>query len=108
MVRESGAVAAACFAFWRHSCACLAGKVCRYERFTREPGLKTALAYEAIFQTPISKLFPGLYEKIQSQVKARAKMLEGRNSGGNANRLETLKRQTLTSIASVEPDRQLK
>ncbi|MEI6786309.1 MAG: hypothetical protein WCQ21_35970, partial [Verrucomicrobiota bacterium] len=67
-----------------------------------------ALAYEAIFQTPISKLFPGLYEKIQSQVKARAKMLEGRNSGGNANRLETLKRQTLTGIASVEPDRQLK
>ena len=101
-------MAAACFAFWRHSCACLAGKVWRYERFTREPGLKSALAYEAIFQTPISKLFPGLYEKIQSQVKARAKMLEGRNSGGNANRLETLKRQTLTGIASVEPDRQLK
>ena len=83
-------------------------KVCRYERFTREPGLKTALAYEAIFQKPISKPFPALYEKIQSQVKARAKRLEGRNSGGNANRLGTLKRQTLTGIASTEAESHLK
>jgi hypothetical protein len=100
-------VAAACLAFWRHSCACLAGKVCRYERFTREPGLKTALAYEAIFQKPISKLFPGLYEKIQSQVKARAQSWEAKNSSADPSRLGIQKRQKLAGIASLEPDRQL-
>src|SRR4051794_13547660 len=39
-------------------------KVCRNERFVREPSLATALAYQAIFQRPASELFGGLYEEI--------------------------------------------
>src|SRR2546422_8231312 len=50
-------------------------KVCRYERFAREPSLETALAFEAIFQRPASELFGGLYQKVQQEVAARAKTL---------------------------------
>src|ERR1039458_10278598 len=48
-------------------------KVCRYERFVREPSLETALAFEAIFQRSVSELFPGLYQKVEQEVAARAK-----------------------------------
>src|ERR1039457_6727515 len=50
-------------------------KVCRYERFVREPSLATALAYEAIFKRLVSELFPGLYQKVEQEVAARAKPL---------------------------------
>src|ERR1041384_6782549 len=50
-------------------------KVCRHERFVREPSLATALAYEAILQRPVSELFGGLYKKIEQEVAARAKTL---------------------------------
>src|SRR3954464_4298773 len=50
-------------------------KACRYERFLRQPGLETALAYVAIFQKQIHDLFPGLYEQIRQRVVMRARIL---------------------------------
>src|ERR1044071_2939867 len=50
-------------------------KVCRYERFVREPSLQTALAFEVIFQKPVRELFAGLYRRVERQVVARAKVL---------------------------------
>src|SRR5262249_215108 len=57
------------------------GKVCRYERFLRQPTLETALACEAIFRTSVSELFPGLYQKVERAVAGRAKILAERKSG---------------------------
>lgn len=50
-------------------------KVCRDEKSVREPSLQTALAYEAIYQRPTRELFAGLYEKVEQEVAARAKIL---------------------------------
>src|SRR3954466_6693937 len=50
-------------------------KVCRYERFVREPNLETILAYEAIFQKPARELFAGLYQRVEQEIAARAKVL---------------------------------
>ncbi len=83
-------------------------KVCRHERFMREPGLETALAYEAIFQRSVSELFPGLYQKIQMQVKARAKSLGYKRFAGGTSSLTNRKRQTLAAIAASEPKNKLK
>ena len=47
-------------------------KVCRYERFNRQPTLETALAFEVIFQKPVSESFGGLYQKVEEEVAARA------------------------------------
>src|ERR1041384_3504983 len=55
------------------------GKVCRYERFVRQPSLETALAYEAIFRRSVSELFPGLYQKVERDVAERAKILGERD-----------------------------
>jgi transcriptional regulator with XRE-family HTH domain len=82
-------------------------KVCRYERFFREPGLQTALAYEAIFDRPISELFPGLFEKIEREVKERARKLQAKEFGGNSSRLTARKRQSLARIAASDLKNQL-
>ena len=61
-------------------------KVCRDERFVREPSLKTALAYEAIFQKPVRELFSGLYQEVEQEVVARAKTLANRMDRNTSNR----------------------
>lgn len=50
-------------------------KVSRYERFAREPSLKTALEYEAIFQRSVSELFGGMYQDAEQNVVKRAQLL---------------------------------
>ena len=75
-------------------------KVCRYERFVREPSLETALAYEAIFQRPVRELFGGLYQRIEKEVAARAKTLTYKKERHKPNRQTAQKRQTLLDIAA--------
>jgi transcriptional regulator with XRE-family HTH domain len=67
-------------------------KVWRYERFLQEPGLQTALAYEAIFHRPVSELFPVLFEEAQMEVRARAKKLEQKEFRGKTSRVTARKR----------------
>lgn len=74
-------------------------KVCRHERFVREPSLATALAYQAIFQKPASELFRGIYQKIEQDVAARAKALSYRKDYQRPTRGNTKKLRELTSIA---------
>lgn len=50
-------------------------KVCRYEKFVRQPTLETALALEVIFQRPVSEIFGGLYQQVEEEVTARARAL---------------------------------
>jgi len=75
-------------------------KICRYERFAREPSLQTALAFEAIFQRPTSELFGGLYQKVQQEVAARAKTLTNKVDREKPNRWTAHRRQILADIAS--------
>ena len=73
-------------------------RVCRDERFVREPSLKTALAYEAIFQKPARELFSGLYQQIEQEVVARAKTLANRIDGPNPTRPTARKLQVIGDI----------
>ena len=74
-------------------------KVCRYERFVREPSLQTALAYEVIFKTSVSELFGGLYENIEKEVAERAKILSAK-SGGRPGAQTLRKREALLALAA--------
>jgi transcriptional regulator with XRE-family HTH domain len=76
-------------------------KVCRYERFVREPGLATALAYEAIFKRSVSELFPGLYQKAEREVAVRAKALAARMNRGKSNQRAARKREVLADLAAL-------
>ena len=78
-------------------------KVCRYERFVREPSLETALACEAIFKTSASELFGGLYQKVEREVAERAKMLAERNRHGSRGAHTARKRQSLAELAAFNP-----
>ena len=44
----------------------------RYERRRSLPGIKTALACQAVLGAPVSELLPGTYEAIAQEVNRRA------------------------------------
>jgi transcriptional regulator with XRE-family HTH domain len=75
-------------------------KVCRYERFARAPSLETAMAYEVIFQKPISEIFPGLFKRIEREVAARAKAMSYRTDLRKSTPKASRKLRIVTSIAS--------
>jgi len=77
-------------------------KVSLHERFAQEPNLKTAFAYEAVFQRTASELFSGVYQKVEREVTARAKVLIARIDSQKPNRKTTYKRLMLMKIAGIE------
>ena len=74
-------------------------KACRYERFVREPSLRTALAYAAIFHKPVTELFAGLYQTMETEVAGRAKALAHEAEKQKPTRQVLHRRATLTKIA---------
>lgn len=50
-------------------------KISRHERYLREPCLRTALAYAALFQVPARELFAGIHEQVAAEVEKRARLL---------------------------------
>jgi|APCry1669193128_1035447.scaffolds.fasta_scaffold22037_2 transcriptional regulator with XRE-family HTH domain len=80
-------------------------KVCRDENFARAPSLQDAMAYEAIYGRPVRELFAGVYQQIEQDVAARAKILNFRKI-----RKPDLRRQEaiiqLARKASVNPSNQ--
>jgi len=75
--------------------------VCRHERFLREPTLATALAYEVIFKRSASELFGGLYQRIEGEIIARAKILYGKAGGRKLNQRTTHKHRMLSDLAGI-------
>ena len=76
-------------------------KVCRYERFVRNPSLESALAYEAIFKRSVSELFPGLYQKAEREVAVRAKSLAERSDRRKTSRQAARKREALADLITL-------
>lgn len=73
--------------------------VSRHERSESVPDLLTALAYGAIFRIPISEIFPGLCQTIETEIEEHLAKLEtdlgrstakGRNAFPVARKLEFL------------------
>lgn len=71
-------------------------KISRHERYVRQPGLTTALAYEVIFRVSVRRLFAGLYEDAERRV--------GRRAGVLSRKLTTVASTPLTSrkVATLE------
>ncbi len=74
-------------------------KVCRYERSARAPNLETVFAYEIIFNQSGRELFPKLYERIERDIAARAKVLRHRVARRPARRTRK-QQQLLTRLAA--------
>src|SRR5881397_730442 len=61
-------------------------KVSRYERLARRPSLETAFAYEAVFGVPARELFAGVYEKVEEEIRKRARVLAGKLTSAKPDR----------------------
>ena len=77
-----------------------AAKVCRYERFLRDPSFETLLALKIIFQRPADDLFGGSYQKIDLEVRKRARQLIQKLSKDKQSPSRDRKLQTLKAIIS--------
>jgi len=73
-------------------------KVSRYERRSRQPSLETALAYEAVLGVPARELFAGVYEKVEEEIKKRARLLSGNVSAAQTNRETERKMKALSML----------
>jgi transcriptional regulator with XRE-family HTH domain len=80
-----------------------ASPISRYEHFHSIPGLLTALAYHAVFQTSPPELFGGKYQKVARMVRRRAKRLLKNLAKGPQNPRTARKLVLLRSIAG-EPE----
>ena len=78
-------------------------KVCRDEKYVREPTLATALAYAVIYQKPVHELFAGMYEQIKREVAESARILGLRKDRRTGARAE-YRRQVLANLAAREPE----
>jgi transcriptional regulator with XRE-family HTH domain len=51
-------------------------QISRHERSITPPGLLTAFGYQAVFQKPISDIFPGLYYAVEAGIEERLAAFE--------------------------------
>lgn len=74
-------------------------QISRHERSVTIPGLLIALGYEVIFRAPISEVFPGLYQAVETGIEERLANMEnelhqstskGRKAATIARKLEWL------------------
>lgn len=77
-------------------------KVSRYEHFSRQPSLRTALTYEAIFGVAARELFAGLYENVRHRSAVRAGALIQRLNCSKPDRGLTRRISVLRGIAGAE------
>ena len=75
-------------------------QVSRYEHFDRMPGLKTALAFEVIYQKPVKELFAGIYKKIEQEVAARARVRAKQENRGKGGRLTNKRKGTFLKLTT--------
>jgi transcriptional regulator with XRE-family HTH domain len=67
-------------------------QVSRYERNKTVPSLVTALAYEVLFRTPVSELFPGVEETIHADIESKLHRLEAALEEANGERAVPIER----------------
>jgi len=70
-------------------------QVSRYERRWNAPTLRTALAFEALFGTPVSEIFAGMYESVDEELKRRARELTLESQAQNGKRDQRVSAQKL-------------
>ncbi len=74
-------------------------KISRYERFSREPNFRTALAYAALFNRPLPDLFAGSFQNVQQRVSRRARLLARKINADNPDAATARKLQALRAIS---------
>ena len=75
-------------------------KVSDYEQRARRPVLETALAYEAVFGTPVRELFAGMFDEVEIVTHRRARALARKLSAATQTPRIVRKLELLSQITS--------
>jgi transcriptional regulator with XRE-family HTH domain len=78
-------------------------KISEYETFHRLPSLKTALAFQALFGTPVAEIFSGIYQEVEKEVSRKAAILQQKMQAKASDRMSKRKADLLRAI-KVTPD----
>ena len=70
----------------------------RHERHVRLPDLRIAIAYEKLYNAPVSELFAGIAEKVERNIRYRSQVL-ARQLANAKGRHPARKRATLALLA---------
>lgn len=76
-------------------------KMCRYERFVREPSFEEALALAVIFKKPLEEIFAGAYRKAELKIAARAKALGYRLDRRRPGQQSSRRREALQALSAL-------
>ena len=76
-------------------------KMCRYERFVREPSLEEALALAVIFKKPLEEIFAGTYRKAELIIASRAKVLGYRLDRRKPGQQSKRRREALQALSAL-------
>jgi len=77
--------------------------VCQYEARKREPDLRTALAYQAVFGVPVEALFPGIHREVERDVLSRADRLSKVLTGAKGAPALSHKQKAVGAILAANP-----
>jgi transcriptional regulator with XRE-family HTH domain len=77
-------------------------KVSRYERFSRQPNLKTVFVYEVVFQVSVRVLFAGMFQDVEQATMKRAQMLARKLDAAKPNP-STARRLAVLKALSARP-----
>lgn len=81
--------------------------VYQHERRRREPSLRAAIAYEAVYGVPVSELFAGMREAIGRDIEKRRlelrSKLQGKEAQGKEARMVTKKLRWLSDPKVPQP-----
>ncbi len=73
-------------------------RVCRHERRAQTPNLRTLIAYELLFGTPIRELYGGVRGEVQRRLTKRARLLLQKLLRRESGQRTTRKIQTLYAL----------
>ena len=74
--------------------------VCQHEGLSREPDLRSALAYQVVYGVPADELFGGIYKDVEEQVTKRAHELSKELPKKDGNAAHWHKQNALRAIAT--------
>jgi transcriptional regulator with XRE-family HTH domain len=77
-------------------------RISRYEQGRQTPRLKTLLAFELLFHTPIRDLYSGMSQEVERDLRQQARLLIRKLSAAGQARLTVYKIAALRAVSEQE------
>jgi|ERR1043165_1997547 transcriptional regulator with XRE-family HTH domain len=79
-----------------------AARISRHERCRQTPNLRTLIAYELLFRTPIRELYSGASDEVEHNLRNRLRLLVLRLTRAGRRQITARKLETLRTLLDEE------